>query len=509
MRESRVENSTLCPMPAVPLLTGSHLALERLPEGARTVVAPRRPPGIASVEAAVQEAVRFPLSGPALAELVTAGARVTILLEAARLPLPPPRVDPRREALAALVDELDLLGVPPQRQTILVAGGLGRRPGRHELELRLGPSLARRFEGQVVAHDAEDPALETVLEYAGWPVQVARPLVESDLVLVLGAAETVTGSGAGALLDAADARSLRAWQDGESLLLASGERWNVSLALERALARRVSLLGVSLALGQPRARGTVGALLRRRSGWQPSLGRRAFNLLPPPARRALLRELRMETGASAVFAGPPSVAHTEALLHAVELRAAALDRPVDTLVLGLPPYDPHAPFERANPLSAAYLALGLTLRLWRGEPPVRAGGTLILLHRLHRRFAHPTQTPHRLFFSQLRERAEADSAALTEREQAALDERALEEYRAGRSCHPLLPFAEWAACAAPRARLRDVLVAGCRDAAAARALGFVPVHSLQAALEIARETQGDGSVAAIPTPPFFPIRVGE
>jgi len=59
---------------------------------------------------------------------------------------------------------------------------------------------------------------------------------------------------------------------------------------------------------------------------------------------------------------------------------------------------------------------------------------------------------------------------LAEAEQlAASDDRALAGYRAGRTCHPLLPFADWAGCAPALGRLGSVIVAGCRDAVAARA----------------------------------------
>ncbi len=40
-------------------------------------------------------------------------------------------------ALAAAIDELERLGVPTTRQTILVAGGLNRRAGHRELEALL------------------------------------------------------------------------------------------------------------------------------------------------------------------------------------------------------------------------------------------------------------------------------------------------------------------------------------------------------------------------------------
>jgi hypothetical protein len=91
-------------------------------------------------------------------------------------------------------------------------------------------------------------------------------------------------------------------------------------------------------------------------------------------------------------------------------------------------------------------------------------------------------------------------------EAAAHDGDGIADYRAGRTCHPLQPFVEWAACDAAASRLGAVLVAGCRDAQAARHLGLVPVHGLGAALEMARG-RGARRIGYLVAPPYFPLAV--
>ena len=71
------------------------------------------------------------------------------MVEPPELPLPGAPGDPRRRALAAAIEELERLGVPTTRQTILVAGGLNRRAGHRGLEALLPPSFARQFHGRV------------------------------------------------------------------------------------------------------------------------------------------------------------------------------------------------------------------------------------------------------------------------------------------------------------------------------------------------------------------------
>jgi hypothetical protein len=92
--------------------------------------------------------------------------------------------------------------------------------------------------------------------------------------------------------------------------------------------------------------------------------------------------------------------------------------------------------------------------------------------------------------------------------EAAADSRALDEYRSGRACHPVLPFAEWAACQPAIGRLGAVLIAGCRDSHAARQLGFVPTHGISAALTMARgRTDRPARIGYLLAPPYFPLRV--
>jgi hypothetical protein len=185
-----------------------------------------------------------------------------------------------------------------------------------------------------------------------------------------------------------------------------------------------------------------------------------------------------------------------------------LDRPVDAVCIGVPRTTPYLPRERPNPLLGTTLGLGLALRLWRDAFPVVDGGTAILLHRFHRHFAHPTQQPYRAFFGATREGPDPAALAAAEAE-ARRDARAIAAYREGRTCHPLLPFVDWDACRPALGRLGRVLIAGCRDAVAARQLGFVPTRGVGAALAMARGwTDRPPRIGFLVSPPYFPLRVG-
>jgi Lactate racemase N-terminal domain len=496
-------------MPRIPLLAGSRLLVVDLPDGATPVRPPPPARAVADVRAAVRDALRFPLEGAPLEAVVPRGGRATIVVEPPALPLPGVPDDPRRVAIEATVAELERAGVALERLTLLVAGGLARRSGPDELELLVSPTFARRFSGRVEVHDVESDDLVDL-----GVARVNPTMLQSDAVVVITAAETVLSGGPGTLLAAAGPESLAA-APAVSLLEPSGsEGWRLATGLERELRKRVPLLGVSLALNNPAFRGALRGYPHdpaavERLAHLP--GRRAFGLLPGAIRRRVLRSRPAELTTTAVFAGPPSVAHAEALLRGVASRSTRVNGPFDAVCLGIPAATPYLPRENPNPLLAAYLGLGHALRLWRDAFPVAEGGTAILVHRFSRRFAHPTQQPYRTFFQALRTVGSADPDALADAEQeAANNDRALRGYREGRMTHPLLPFADWRACRPAIDRLGAVLIAGCRDATAARQLGFVPTHGLGAALAMARgRADGSPQIGFLLSPPYFPLQVTE
>ena len=495
-------------MASVPLLSGSRIVT--VPVGPDDVVLrpPPPPTRVVDVSAAVRDAVAYPLSGAPLEAIVRPGGRVTVVVEPPALPVPGADTDPRPAALATVLDELERHGVRDDDVTLLVAGGLARRTGRKDFERLLPPPQARGFRGQVVVHDAADPGLRPI----GPDTRINPAVVDADAVVVVSSAETVVHGGPGALLAACDGATVRRAAAATSLVQASGEpAWELALAVEDAVAERVGLVGVSLVLDHPRLTGRFRDYPHAPASLDHvarSPFRLLYSMLPGAVRRGILRDQGRMLAATAAFAGLPSVAHAEALVRTVELRGTRLDAPLDAIVVGVPWIGAHSPREPLNPITAAGIALGLGLRQWRDAFPLREDGTLVLVHSLTRSFAHGTQDPYRSFFEALR--AGGDDSLVTAEPVAASDPRALAAYRAGRACHPLLPFADWAGCQPALARLGRVIVAGSRDAVAARTLGFVPSHSVASAVEMGHGLAGGRArLGVLLAPPYAPLLVGE
>ncbi len=494
----------------IPILSGSSVQAIDLPDGTRMLAAPPPLDPIGDVVAAVRDALRFPLERPTLEQAASGITRVTIVVEPPLLPLPGVVDDPRRDALAAVIEELQRVGVASERQTILVAGGLGRRAGRRELEALLRPERAREFHGSVIVHDCEDERLVALGEAGGTALRVARALVETDLVVLVTAAETVLHGGPAVLLGACGPGPPRVSTRGESLLEPSRSGgWRLARELLTEVGTRTPVLGVSLVLDHPRPTGrwrgwphdpdTRGRLAR-------SHLRRLHNGTPMGVRRRLLQQLGRDLAVVGVLAGPPANAHAEALLRGVAMRSARLSAPVDTLVVPIPWKSATVPRDAVHPLAATAIGLGLATRLWRNQPPLAPGGAIVLAHSFRTAFARPSTRPFRVVYEALRA---GGPAALPDAERdASADPVALADYRAGRAPHPLLPFAEWAACDATREHAGRIIVGGCRDAVAARALGFVPTHNVDAALHMARGITGGETMGVLVAPPYPPLVVG-
>src|SRR5207253_6778344 len=218
----------------------------------------------------------------------------TIVIEPPSLPIPTAQNDPRREAIGAVVDELRRARVPVENQTLLVAGGLARRLGERDLE-QLGivsPEFARRFRGRVVIHDVEDPGLAEIGHSGRIPLRVHPCLLETDLIVVVTAAETVLHGGPAALLGASGREALRAAGAYSLLETSASQGWQLAVALERALLRRVPVIGASLTLNHPRLSGAARGYPYEQEALDRIAGsalRRPFGLLPGWTRDRIIR----------------------------------------------------------------------------------------------------------------------------------------------------------------------------------------------------------------------------
>ena len=147
--------------------------------GSADVIEPRYVPGLADEAEAVRGALRQPVGGPPLRDLVSRGASVGISVCDVTRPFPGARI------LPVLLDELASAGAGPA--TVFIATGTHRVCTPDELEMMLGADVLRSC--TVVQHDAFDRVRHRQVGEVlgtGTPALVEAAFVDQDVRITTG-----------------------------------------------------------------------------------------------------------------------------------------------------------------------------------------------------------------------------------------------------------------------------------------------------------------------------------
>jgi nickel-dependent lactate racemase len=166
----------------VELAYGSGRLPVDLPAKRTVVVSPAHIPPAADETAEVQSALRRPVAGAPLRELIRPGQTVAISICDGTRP------QPRRLVVPAVLNELDGI-IRPEDIVVLVATGTHRGNTDEELRQMLGEEVLRSV--RVVNHDARADASLTWIGRlgAGVPVWLNREWVEADVRITTGLVE--------------------------------------------------------------------------------------------------------------------------------------------------------------------------------------------------------------------------------------------------------------------------------------------------------------------------------
>jgi lactate racemase-like protein len=142
---------------------------------------------VADLDEAVRAALAEPTGLPRIGDLVGPRSAVTIAFDDGTVPSYGPI---RGVAIRAVLAELEAAGVARGAVRLICANGLHRMFTPEELGRLLGETLVGEFGPRLACHDAEDPANLVDLgttSPGGYPVEVHRAVVESDLTVYVNA----------------------------------------------------------------------------------------------------------------------------------------------------------------------------------------------------------------------------------------------------------------------------------------------------------------------------------
>ena len=143
----------------------------------------RKAVAVADETAAVEAALDFPLASPSLSEL--ARGKKTAAISVCDITRPAPN----RITLPPLLKRLHEVGIPKENILILIATGLHRGATPEEVDMIVGPEIARTY--RVVSHNARAREDHRFLGETrrGTPVFVDERFVSADLHITLGFVE--------------------------------------------------------------------------------------------------------------------------------------------------------------------------------------------------------------------------------------------------------------------------------------------------------------------------------
>jgi nickel-dependent lactate racemase len=176
-------------MKEVRLAYGREGLVVRVPDDA-TVVTPSQLPGLEDERRAVLDALRAPLAGPPLADIVDESTRRGGIGHDVKVAVVFPdltRPMPNRTVLPPLLEELIRLGLRARQIELLCATGTHRSATPDEMEELVGPDVARDY--TIHQHRAEDPDHVEVGTVDGTPVRLDRRYVEADVRILTGFVE--------------------------------------------------------------------------------------------------------------------------------------------------------------------------------------------------------------------------------------------------------------------------------------------------------------------------------
>jgi nickel-dependent lactate racemase len=154
----------------------------RLPAERTTVIAPVHQAAAADQAATLRDALRHPVAGPPLREVVRRGQQVAVSVCDVTRP------QPREAMVGALLEELAGL-TDPADVTLLVATGTHRSCTEAELRAMLGDQLMASM--RVINHDGRDPAALSWcgVHGDGVPVWLNKHWVQADVRITTGFVE--------------------------------------------------------------------------------------------------------------------------------------------------------------------------------------------------------------------------------------------------------------------------------------------------------------------------------
>jgi hypothetical protein len=509
---------------------GEQFRLEKLPPGRSRVLYPAEPIApLDDIDGAIRHALLHPTGEcDPLPALLRPGMKLTIAFDDISLPLPPMKQPDVRQRVIEQV--LDLAAAANGDDVHIIAAlALHRRMTEAELRHALGDRIYDAFAPHdlLYNHDAEDPDNLAFLGTTekGEEVEINKRAAESDLLIYVNInLVAMDGGWKSTATGLASYRSLRhhhnvhtmthsrSFMDRHKSELHSSN-WRMGKVL-RDSGVKVFQIETTMNNNVFGTEGPMAVLQKREWEWNAKdrvsflAMQKSLDRVTPKLRRQIFQSWKAPHNVTSVQAGEVEAVHELTTSHVYDQHLVPVEGQTDILTMGLPYICPYNVNSIMNPILVMCLGLGYFFNLYRGRPPVREGGVVIMSHPTPWEF-HPVHHPSYIdFFEQVLAET-TDPLEIEQRyeKQFAEDEWYRHLYRTSYAYHGVHPFYMWYWGAHGLQHLGDVIFVG-GDPQACRRLGFRRADTMRDALEMAEQVVGrDPTLTHFHCPPVFYAQV--
>lgn len=487
------------------LFYGDRLMEVDMPAGTR-VIYPRPPlEPLKDVDAAIRYAINHPYNSDPLHAKLRPGMKVVIAIDDISLPLPPMRRPDIRERVLTIVLQL-LADHGVDDVEMIIATSVHRRMTGDEVRHMVGDKIFDAYwPHRLYNHDAEDPngMKEVGRTEHGEVVELNKKAVESDLIIYVnlnfvpmdGGHKSVTVGLCGykslrAHHNPSVMRECHSYMDPKKSMLAT-----VVERMGRVTNKHLNVFHIETTVNSRMFDRPLEFLAKNEddlSGTErAALKALHFTLskTPQPARQAIFQRVPSPYGVTGVFAGETEATHEHTLARAFEQYMVPVKGQCDILVTGIPYISPYNVNSFLNPLLVQVMAEGYLFNCYRGQPLVKRGGTMIIVHPCTDQFDKEHHAPYIEFVHNLLPETR-DAMELHKRFERKFSENPayIQMYRTGHAYHPVHPFYMWYWGEAGRQHLGRVIVVGADNEYIPKLLGYETARTMHEALEMAKDT---------------------
>ena len=501
------------------VFSGDTLLEVDLPAGTRCIY-PRAPlEALKDVDAAIRYALNHPLGSDPLHAKLRPGMKVVIAMDDISLPLPPmKRPDVRERVLTVVLEMLADHGV--EDVEIVIATSFHRRMTADEVLHIVGPRIFDAYwPDRLYNHDAEDPRGMKLVGTTdeGEIVELNRKAVESDLLVYVNLnLVPMDGGHKSVSTGLCGYKSLRAHHNPHVMRQCFSYMDPSRSALQTAVDRMgrlaekaLDIFHIETTINNRMFDRPLEFLHKNEDDWtggeRASFKALAFSLskLPQAARQAIFQRVPSPYGVTGVFAGECEAVHARTLEKCNAQYLVPVQGQADILVSGIPYISPYNVNSFLNPLLVQVMAQGYLFNLYRGQPLVRKGGTMIVFHPCTDQFDKEHHAPYIEFVHDVLPRTrDAQTMHMQYEEKFATNPAYIEMYRKGHAYHPAHPFYMWYWGEAGRQHLGRVIVVGADNDYIPKLLGYETARSFPEALAMASDGKRHPEITMMHIPPI-------